>query len=524
MEVCVVASDVAGLPEVVRAPWGRLVAPGDADALAAALGDAPATPLAERARAGAAGRALVVDELGLDAADQRDLRELIDSAARSSGPAAIVQVQPVSAMSSPSPVSSSAPASVRALPSARSSRRSSRLRRPKLATARRAGSRRAGRRVARPRRRCARRFCDARARSRRRACRPCRGGRGCSAAVATAAGHGAIARRAALAGTLGPATANEPRSSPRDLSGMPEMSARFAKADAAFDTAWDEPPAEPGPLVENEWSVALITAEPRPPPSPKPWVPPATDVAPAAEPAATAAPATWNVLDEGSPDAAKAAAGASWTVPALATVADPPAEKKDAAPDTWQTGRAAPVALGACRPARGARLQAAARPHRAAQDRRGGTGRTAARRAGRVRRVRQGRSGQNGLPLAISPAGKSPDETAAAVRRAARQARARRTAARQRAARRRAAAATRRRRAAARRRAAQATAARGTGPVRTSAPVTAVAPPAQRSSGPARAQPQQSAPKLQEASPPASTSAPSFQPTTSNPAGAQSVG
>jgi len=37
MEVPVVASDAAGLPEVVRAPWGRTVPAGDADALAVAL-------------------------------------------------------------------------------------------------------------------------------------------------------------------------------------------------------------------------------------------------------------------------------------------------------------------------------------------------------------------------------------------------------------------------------------------------------------------------------------------------------
>ncbi len=330
---------------------------------------------------------------------------------------------------------------------------------------------------------------------------------------------------ARAAGTLGPATANDLDRHLATCQGCREMSARFAKADAAFDTAWDEPPAEPAPLVENEWSVALITEEPAPAPEPEAWVPPATDVAPATPgTAATAAPATWNVLDEGSPDAEKAAAGASWTVPALATVADPPAEKKDAAPDTWETGRAAPVAL--------AHVDLHEAPgfkqprDRTVLHRIAAVGLVALLLGGLVVSgvFDKDDSGQNGLPLAISPAGKSPDETAAAVRRVARQARARRTAARQRAARRRAAAATRRRRAAARRRAAQATAARGTGPVRTSAPVTAVAPPAQRSSGPARAQPQQSAPKLQEASPPASTSAPSFQPTTSNPSGAQSSG
>ncbi len=79
MEVCVVASDVAGLPEVVRAPWGRLVAPGDAGGLAEALGDLLATPVAERAERAAAGRAHVVEELGLTRQTQR-LARLIEAA------------------------------------------------------------------------------------------------------------------------------------------------------------------------------------------------------------------------------------------------------------------------------------------------------------------------------------------------------------------------------------------------------------------------------------------------------------
>lgn len=37
MEVCVVVSDEVGLPELVEPPWGALVPPGDAEALAAAL-------------------------------------------------------------------------------------------------------------------------------------------------------------------------------------------------------------------------------------------------------------------------------------------------------------------------------------------------------------------------------------------------------------------------------------------------------------------------------------------------------
>ncbi len=37
MELCVVASDEVGLPELVREPWGSLVPPGDAEALAEAI-------------------------------------------------------------------------------------------------------------------------------------------------------------------------------------------------------------------------------------------------------------------------------------------------------------------------------------------------------------------------------------------------------------------------------------------------------------------------------------------------------
>jgi glycosyltransferase involved in cell wall biosynthesis len=61
LEVPVVASSVAGLPEVVRAPWGRLVEPGDAPALAAAIEELLALGPGERAEAGAAGRAFVAD-------------------------------------------------------------------------------------------------------------------------------------------------------------------------------------------------------------------------------------------------------------------------------------------------------------------------------------------------------------------------------------------------------------------------------------------------------------------------------
>ena len=59
MEVPVVATAVCGLLEVVAEPWGRLVAPHDPPALAAALRDVLRLPAAERAAAGAAGRAQV---------------------------------------------------------------------------------------------------------------------------------------------------------------------------------------------------------------------------------------------------------------------------------------------------------------------------------------------------------------------------------------------------------------------------------------------------------------------------------
>jgi len=61
MEVCVVASDEVGLPEVVREPWGRLVPPGDDAALAAAIEALLALPVDARAEAGRHGRAFVLE-------------------------------------------------------------------------------------------------------------------------------------------------------------------------------------------------------------------------------------------------------------------------------------------------------------------------------------------------------------------------------------------------------------------------------------------------------------------------------
>jgi glycosyltransferase involved in cell wall biosynthesis len=60
MEVPVVASDMVGLPEVVMAPWGRLVTPGDAAELAGALAEVLVLPEAQRAEMGRAGREFVV--------------------------------------------------------------------------------------------------------------------------------------------------------------------------------------------------------------------------------------------------------------------------------------------------------------------------------------------------------------------------------------------------------------------------------------------------------------------------------
>jgi glycosyltransferase involved in cell wall biosynthesis len=59
MEVPVVASDEVGLPEMVRAEWGRLVPPGDAGALAGAIAELLALPAEERLAMGGRGREFV---------------------------------------------------------------------------------------------------------------------------------------------------------------------------------------------------------------------------------------------------------------------------------------------------------------------------------------------------------------------------------------------------------------------------------------------------------------------------------
>jgi colanic acid/amylovoran biosynthesis glycosyltransferase len=60
MELPVVASDEVGLPELVTPEWGRLVPPGDAEALAAAIDELLSLSLASRRDMGSRGRAHVV--------------------------------------------------------------------------------------------------------------------------------------------------------------------------------------------------------------------------------------------------------------------------------------------------------------------------------------------------------------------------------------------------------------------------------------------------------------------------------
>jgi glycosyltransferase involved in cell wall biosynthesis len=61
MEIPVVTTDVAGLPELVRPGWGRMVPPRDAAALVDALAELLALTADERARMGAAGRRFVLE-------------------------------------------------------------------------------------------------------------------------------------------------------------------------------------------------------------------------------------------------------------------------------------------------------------------------------------------------------------------------------------------------------------------------------------------------------------------------------
>jgi colanic acid/amylovoran biosynthesis glycosyltransferase len=66
MELLIVATDEVGLPECVREPWGRLVPSGDPDALRAAIEELLALPRGERAAAGAAARAWVLEHADLE--------------------------------------------------------------------------------------------------------------------------------------------------------------------------------------------------------------------------------------------------------------------------------------------------------------------------------------------------------------------------------------------------------------------------------------------------------------------------
>jgi glycosyltransferase involved in cell wall biosynthesis len=66
MEVPVVASDLAGLPEVVRPRWGRLVPPGDSHGLASVIAAVLELPVGERQEMGRAGRAWALDHGNAD--------------------------------------------------------------------------------------------------------------------------------------------------------------------------------------------------------------------------------------------------------------------------------------------------------------------------------------------------------------------------------------------------------------------------------------------------------------------------
>ncbi|MFL5886403.1 MAG: glycosyltransferase [Thermoleophilaceae bacterium] len=77
MELPVVASEVAGLPEVVRPEWGRLVPPADPAALAAALDSLLALPVDVRVEMGRLGRRFVMETADPDREAAR-LAALID--------------------------------------------------------------------------------------------------------------------------------------------------------------------------------------------------------------------------------------------------------------------------------------------------------------------------------------------------------------------------------------------------------------------------------------------------------------
>jgi len=79
MELVVAASDEVGLPECVAPPWGRLVPPGDPEALAAAIEELLALSAEERAAAGAAGRAWVCEHADVRTESARVARAIADT-------------------------------------------------------------------------------------------------------------------------------------------------------------------------------------------------------------------------------------------------------------------------------------------------------------------------------------------------------------------------------------------------------------------------------------------------------------
>lgn len=86
MEVPVVASDIAGLPELIEPAFGRLVPPGDPQALAAALDELLALSPEERAEMGRAGRAHVAEHANL-LTETKKLSALLSRSAGSPGAA-----------------------------------------------------------------------------------------------------------------------------------------------------------------------------------------------------------------------------------------------------------------------------------------------------------------------------------------------------------------------------------------------------------------------------------------------------
>jgi len=81
MELCVVASDEVGLPEIVRPPFGELVPPRDDEALAVAIERMLALDSHARAEAGAAARRFVVEHADVNG-ETAKLSGWIEAAAR----------------------------------------------------------------------------------------------------------------------------------------------------------------------------------------------------------------------------------------------------------------------------------------------------------------------------------------------------------------------------------------------------------------------------------------------------------